>query len=111
MLNKRLEQLSDLVEQAHAKIQQQFVHINPVVGINLGMRDVGIPADVMTIDCLKTGKRIIIVLHDQQPEIIQYQFSYKDQDPALEFETLASKNLSSEYLFDWMKSYFHQPVS
>ena len=82
---KNLELLSDYVTDAHTRIQKTFDNINPVVGVSRGMRSVGIPADAMTIDCLKSGKRIIIILHDETPEILQYQFAYKDKDPAEEF--------------------------
>lgn len=103
---KHLEVLSDLVTEAHTRIQQDFKDINPVVGISRGMRSVGIPADAMTIDCLQTGKRIIIVLHDQQPEIIQYQFSFKVKDPDEEFESLLFDNLTVQIIYQWMKDYF-----
>jgi hypothetical protein len=106
MSDNNLEILSDLITDAHTRIQKNFKTINPVVGVSRGMRSVGIPADAMTIDCLKTGKRIIIILNDQQPEILQYQFSYKDQDPSEEFMTLAFEKLSEQVLYDWIKDYF-----
>jgi hypothetical protein len=105
-VKKPLELLSDLITEAHTKIQKNFININPVVGVNRKMRGTGIPVDVMTIDCLKTGKRIIIVLHDQQPNIIQYQFSFKAEDPADEFSVLSIEALNSQTLYEWMKDYF-----
>ena len=108
MSEKNLELLSDYVTEAHTQIQKDFDHINPIVGVSRGMRSVGIPADAMTIDCLKTGKRIIIILHDESPEILQYQFSYKDKDPAAEFQNLAIDNLNDKILYSWMASYFSQ---
>ncbi|MCP3674727.1 MAG: hypothetical protein GY829_09720 [Gammaproteobacteria bacterium] len=103
---KNLEVLSDLVTEAHSQIQKDFEQINPIVGVNRGMRASGIPADIMTIDCLKTGKRIILILHDQQPDVLQYQFSFKDQDPAAEFMILKFEKLSNQVLYNWMKEYF-----
>ncbi len=103
---KNLEILSDLVTEAHSRIQNDFKHINPLVGVSRGMRSVGIPADAMTIDCLRTGKRIIVILHDEQPETLQYQFSYKAEDPGEEFKVLEFKVLSDQVLYDWMKEYF-----
>jgi len=103
---KNLEILSDLVTEAHSRIQQDFESINPVIGVSRGMRSVGIPADAMTIDCLKTGKRIIVILHDEQPETLQYQFSYKAVDPSDEFKILAFKELSDQVLYNWIKEYF-----
>ena len=106
MTEKNLELLSDCVTEAHTKIQQQFENINPIVGLSRGMRNVGIPADALTIDCLRTGKRIIIILHDDQPEIIQYQFSFKDKDPDDVFQKLPIDKLNDTIVFDWMKQYF-----
>ena len=50
MSEAALEALSDMITEAHTRIQQAYEHINPVVGVRRGMRDVGIPADAMTID-------------------------------------------------------------
>ena len=102
----RLKVLSDCTEIAHARIQQEFADINPVVGVSRKLRQAGIPADVLTIDCLKSGKRIIVILHDEAPNLVRYQFSYKDQDPGDVFENLEFSALSEENLYDWMKSYF-----
>ena len=106
MSEQSLEVLSDIATEAHTRIQQDFEDINPVVGLSRGMRSIGIPADAMTIDCLKTGKRIIIILHDHQPEILQYQFSYKALDPGEKFETLQFSKLTAQIMYDWIKDYF-----
>ena len=108
MSEKNLELLSDCVTDAHTQIQKDFADINPIVGVSRGMRSVGIPADAMTIDCLKTGKRIIIILHDENPDILQYQFSYKDEVPAVEFQNLSIDKLDDKILYSWMASYFSQ---
>jgi len=106
LTEQHLEKLSDFVTEAHTRIQEDFKDINPVVGLSRKMRSVGIPADAITIDCLKTSKRIILILHDQQPDIVHYQFSFKDKDPDEKFETLEFKNLSAEQLYRWIIDYF-----
>jgi hypothetical protein len=98
--------LSDIASAALTKIQQNCENINPIIGLNSGMRAQGIPADAMTIDCLATGKRIILILHDQQTDIVRYQFSFKDQDPSDVFELISFNELTSSTLHDWMKNYF-----
>ncbi|MDO6684454.1 MULTISPECIES: hypothetical protein [unclassified Agarivorans] len=103
---QRLVSLSDVANLAHFRIQQDFKDIDPVIGISRNMRKNGVPADIMTIDCLKSGKRIIVVLHDQDPEQVSYQFSYKDQDPAGEFSSLANADLSEAVFYEWIKTYF-----
>lgn len=106
MLSPSLKTLSERATEAHTRIQQNCPDINPIVGVNQGMRASGIPADVMTIDCLKTGKRIILILHDDQPELIRYQFAFKDRDPAEEFKEIPLSSLTADILYDWMKTYF-----
>lgn len=94
---------------AHTQIQQTCKTINPVIGINRGMRAQGIPADAMTIDCLTTGKRIILILHDQHADIVRYQFAFKDQDPSDTFEVIQLSELTSSVLYAWIKTYFSAP--
>ena len=101
-----LEILSDRATEAHGRIQQDFLTINPVVGLNRRMRDIGFPADTMTIDCLKTRRRIILILNDEQPDIVSYQFAYRDKDPSDDFEVIAFNELTTQLLYDWIASYF-----
>ena len=106
MTDKKLFKLSDIATDAHTRIQQDFKDIDPIVGVNRSMRKSGIPADAMTIDCLKTGKRIIIILHDQQPDIIRYQFAFKDKDPDDKFEEIPFNELTADKLYGWISDYF-----
>jgi len=98
--------LSDSITEAHTRIQKDFADINPVVGVNRKLRASGIPVDAMTIDCLKTDKRIIILLDDKNPKIARYQFSYKSKDPADIFEQLDFDKLTAQQLYEWMRDYF-----
>ena len=111
MTEKVLKTLCDNVTEAHTRIQTDFKDINPVVGVSQKMRDIGVPADAMTIDCLKTGKRIILVLHDQQPDIVNYQFCFKDKDPDDEFEQIPFNELTTQQLYEWIKNYFSEKVT
>ena len=106
MTDKQLIKLSDIATDAHTRIQQNFKEIDPIVGVNRSMRESGIPADAMTIDCLKTQKRIIIILHDQQPDIIRYQFAFKNKDPDDKFEEIPFNELTADKLYGWISDYF-----
>jgi len=101
-----IKHICDAVEVAHAKIQEDFSDINPVVGLINRMRNHSIPADLMTIDCLKSGKRILLMVHDSQPEIANYQFCLRDEDPGDDFESIALESLTAQQLYDWMKDIF-----
>jgi len=101
-----ISNIYELVAEAHADIQRDFSNIDPVVGVNRQMRASGIPADAMTIDCLKSGERILLIFHDEQPELVSYQFCLKDSDPYDEFKTISHSALTTQQLYDWMKERF-----
>jgi len=98
--------LSDIATEAHTRIQKDHADINPVVGVRRSLRDSGIPADAMTIDCLKSNKRILLVLHDQQPGVVHYQFCFTDRDPVEDFRNMPLKDVTSQTLYDWVVQYF-----
>ncbi len=101
-----LKSLSDMASDAHAHIQAAHEHINPVVEVRRGMRDSGIPADVMTIDCLRTRRRITLILHDEQPGVLLYQFIAIEDEVADEFQQMRFADVSTQVLFDWIEEYF-----
>lgn len=101
-----LKTLSDMASEAHTRIQAAHQHINPVVEVRRGMRDAGIPADVMTIDCLRTRKRITLILHDGQPGTLLYQFVTMDDEVGNDFQQMALADIDANTLFAWMQAYF-----
>lgn len=105
-MTERLKKLCDEATLAHEKVQANHVDLNPIVGVHHKMRDAGFPADIMTIDCLKSGKRIVIILNDDEPEKLVYQFSFKAQDPTEAFESIAFDEVDADKLYQWMTNYF-----
>ena len=105
-MTEQLKKLSDVASEAHRRIQIDFEQLNPVIGVSQKMRDIGIPADAMMIDCLKTKKRIVIVLSDQEPDVVRFQFSYIDKDPSDTFEKCSLSGLTPDLMYQWMKTYF-----
>lgn len=101
-----LELLSDAVSDAHARIQASHEHINPVIEVRSKMRDAGIPADVLTIDCHRTRRRILLILHDQQPGLLLYQFITIEQEAGDDFQSMALSELDTGKLVQWMEDYF-----
>ncbi|MDF1820031.1 MAG: hypothetical protein P1U64_00560 [Alcanivoracaceae bacterium] len=111
MSDDPLKALSDIATEAHAKVQQAHPHINPVVGVRRGMRETGIPADAMTVDCLTTRRRIVLVLHDHHPGQLIFQFTTIDDaegedDPG--FKQVALAQVDATTLHDWMVAYFSE---
>lgn len=106
MSSDPLKALSDLAGDAHARIQAAHQHINPVISVRRGMRDVGIPADAMTFDCLRTRRRITLILHDEQPGLLLYQFVTMDEEVADEFRQMPLAQVGVDTLVEWMQNYF-----
>ncbi|WP_347332461.1 hypothetical protein [Marinimicrobium locisalis] len=101
-----LKALSDMASDAHARIQATHELINPVVEVRRKMRDAGIPADVMTIDCLRTLRRINLILHDQQPGVLLYQFITIEDEVRDDFQSMAFSQVNTQTLYEWMETYF-----
>ncbi len=106
MSDDALKILSDHVGDAHARIQATHEHINPVIEVRRGMRDAGIPADVISIDCLRTRRRVTLILHDGQPEVLLYQFVTMEDEVGHDFKQLPLAEVDIEILFGWMQDYF-----
>ena len=105
-MQTRLQILSDLLTEAHTQIQKTYSNLDPVIGVRQNLRQSGFPADLVTIACLRSKKRIILLLNDKQPEVIGYEFSMMDIDPTMNFSNLPFAKLTQQQLFDWMKDYF-----
>lgn len=106
MSEDSLKALSDMVSDAHARIQASHEHINPVVEVRRGMRDAGIPADVMTIDCLRTRRRITLILHDEQPGVLLYQFITIEDEVGDDFQSVALSEMDTQKLIQWIEEHF-----
>jgi len=103
---EKIFELADIAQEAQAQIQRDFKDINPIVGVLTSMRASGFPADAMTIDCLVTGKRIALILHDDNPTEIAYQFGYKEKDADDPFKKIALQDVTSTQIYSWIKEYF-----
>ncbi len=106
MEENRLHKFADIVQLAQAAIQKDFTDINPLISLSSHLRSHGFAADILTIDEPLTKKRIMMVLHDEKPEQIDYQLSFTDSDPAADFLEVAQKALTEEKLYVMIKEYF-----
>lgn len=106
MTDDALKTLSDFATDAHTQLQQGDSGINPVIGLRRGLRDGGFPADVITIDCLQNKKRIVLILHDQHPGQLIYQFATMEDEDTAGFQQLAFDQVNPALLLKWMLDYF-----
>ncbi len=106
MNEKKIFQLVELATEAQLEIQKIFKDIDPVIGLVQSMRDSGFPVDALTIDSIVSRKRIILLLHDDKPEELTYQFTYMDKDPGEEFISVEYKDVTADQIYEWIKEYF-----
>ncbi len=106
MSDAEIYKLAELAQEAQAQIQCDFNHIDPIIGILKSLRPAGIPADALTIDCLNTKKRIALILHDENPQVIAYQFGYSDKDTDTAYERIPLQAVTANQIYTWIKEYF-----
>lgn len=94
--------LCDLAQLAQAQIQQDTPDIDPIVAINHGLRKSGFSADALTITNNKTNKRILMILHDDKPDTVDYEFGSASEDPTFKFNTIELEKLTQQQLYNWM---------
>jgi hypothetical protein len=94
--------LSDLAALAQAKIQQQNIGIDPVIGISHRLREAGFDADMLTIENKQTDRRILLVLHDDRPDTVDVEFGRSSEDPRFDFQQLALSALTEALFSQWM---------
>ena len=91
---------------AQQLIQSEFESINPVVGGHTKMREQGIAADALTIDCLSTGKRISVIILDDNPEQALYLFGDKTGDSNGDINSIHYDSITKFTIYEWIKEYF-----
>lgn len=94
--------LSDIAKLAQAQIQLDYPDLDPIIGISHNLRNVGFAADTLTIDNIRNDKRIVMIVFDDKPDQVQYEYCRISQDPNFEFTTLALKELTQERFYAMM---------
>lgn len=106
MSEPKIYQLADLAQDAQTKIQENYENINPIVGVITSMRSPEFPADAITIDCLASGKRIVVILHDHSPDEVAYQFGYREKESDIEVKKMPVDEVTTVQIYSWIEAYF-----
>lgn len=94
--------LSEVAKLAQADIQARYPNVDPIIGISHNLRKSGFAADTLTIDNRANDKRIIMIIFDNDPENVQYEYARISQDPKFEFSTVSLKELTQERFYAMM---------
>ena len=98
----QIMRLGDIAALAQLQFQQDYSDIDPVIGINRQMRKQGFAVDILTIDCIVSKKRLMILFEDAFPLRVKYQASTVDGDPGMEFSNIALSELDQRKFYDLM---------
>jgi len=90
-MNEKLKQVSEIIAQANDDFYERNKSIDTLMGImDKVLRNQGMSADAITIDCPALDKKIVFLLHDAKPETVNIAFGNK----AGEIESSSDHELS-----------------
>jgi len=80
-MNNKLQNLSEIVARANDLFYSKFDNIDTLMGImDKTLRNQGMKADAITIDCIALDKKIVILLHDDKPDVASIALGNKEGD-------------------------------
>ena len=80
-MKSTLKDLSEVVAKANDSFYDKFKKLDPVMGImDKALRNQGVKADAITIDCVTLDKKIVFLLHDDKPGVVGVALGNKDGD-------------------------------
>jgi len=80
-MNNKLKEISEMVAQANDQFHDRNAKIDVVMGlIDKGLRQQGIKADAISVDCIPLDKKIVFLLHDDKPNSIGIALGNKQGD-------------------------------
>jgi len=70
-MKETLKELSEIVAQANDLFYERNKSVDTLMGImDKTLRKQGMNADAITIDCIASNKKIVLVLHDSKPDLV-----------------------------------------
>jgi len=80
-MNRKLQNLSEIVARANDVFYSKFDSIDTLMGImDKTLRNQGMKADAITIDCIALDKKIVILIHDDKPDVVSIALGNKEGD-------------------------------
>ena len=80
-MKSKLQQLSEMVAKAIDVFESKSENIDTLMGIiDKSLRNQGMKADAITIDCIALDKKIVILLHDDEPDEVDIALGNKEGD-------------------------------
>jgi hypothetical protein len=105
-MNTVLNNFSEIVAKANDLFYSKFEKLDTLMGImDKSLRNKGMRADAITIDCVILNKKIVFLLHDDKPDFVNVTLGNKEGDIYASSEYELTK-LSQEMVLEVMETYF-----
>ena len=105
-MNSKLQNLSEIIARANDLFYSKFDHTDTLMGImDKTLRNQGMEADAITIDCIPLDKKIVILLHDDNPDFVSIALGNKEGDihSSSEYELA---HITEAVILEIMATYF-----
>lgn len=80
-MKKKLNDLSEVVAKANDTFYSKHKKIDTLMGImDKSLRNQGMNADAITIDCIALDKKVVFLLHDDKPTVVSVALGNKAGD-------------------------------
>ncbi|MGB1261805.1 MAG: hypothetical protein ACPG52_02750 [Cognaticolwellia sp.] len=80
-MKSTLKDLSEIVAQANDLFYSKFENVDTLMGImDKTLRKQGMNADAITIDCVTQNKKIVFVIYDNKPNMVEIALGNKAGD-------------------------------
>jgi hypothetical protein len=80
-MKNKLKDLSEVVARASDLFYNKFDNVDTLMGImDKTLRNQGMKADAITIDCIAQNKKIVILIHDDKPDVVDIALGNKKGD-------------------------------
>ena len=80
-MKNKLNDLSEIVAKANDLFYSKFDNVDTLMGImDKTLRNQGMKADAITIDCIALDKKIVILIHDDKPDVVSIALGNKKGD-------------------------------
>jgi transcription antitermination factor NusA-like protein len=105
-MKSTLKKVSEIVAKANDSFYNQFDNVDTLMGMmDKNLRNQGMKADAITIDCIAQNKKIVVLIHDDKPDTIEIALGSKEGDIYSSAE-FALNELSEAVIIDIMEKNF-----
>jgi hypothetical protein len=80
-MNNNLKIMSDIFAKASDLFYNKFDNVDTLMGLmDKNLRNQGMKADAITIDCISQNKKIVALIYDEKPDVVKIALGNKEGD-------------------------------